>query len=89
MDPETVIDILRSAMGLVLFLVLVIVVPGLFIGLLVNFVQSITSIQDQALSFVPKLMVTFVTLMICGSWLLYKLVHYTQDIFDNIFYWIG
>jgi flagellar biosynthetic protein FliQ len=89
LDPETVIDILRSAMGLVMFFVLVIVLPGLLISLLVNFFQSITSIQDQALSFIPKLIVTFVTLIVCGSWLLYKLVHYTHDIFDNIFYWIG
>ena len=84
-----VIDIFRSAMGLVLVLLLVIVMPGLVVGLFVSFFQAITSIQDQTLSFIPKLVVTFLTLICCGSWLLYKLVDYTQDVFDNILYWVG
>jgi flagellar biosynthetic protein FliQ len=84
-----VIDIFRSAMALVIVLLLVIVMPGLLTSLVVSFVQAITSIQDQTLSFVPKLIVTFLTLMFCGSWLLYKIVDYTHDVFDNILYWIG
>lgn len=89
LDPEIVIDIFRSAMELVIVLLLVIVMPGLLTGLMVSFFQAITSIQDQTISFIPKLIVTFVTLMFCGSWLLYKVVDYTHDVFDNIFYWIG
>lgn len=89
LTPETVIDIFRSGIALVVMLLLVIITPGLCVSLIISFFQTITNIQDQTLSFIPKLLVTFVILMLCGSWLLCKLMDYTKEIFQHIVYVIG
>lgn len=84
MTPDVVIDLFRSVLQLILLMVIVIVSPGLFVGLIVSFFQALTQMQEQSLSFIPKLIVTFVMLMACGTWLLTKLLDFTLDLVTHM-----
>ncbi len=75
MEPEIFVDILSDALCLVIKLVSAIVVPGLIIGLVVAVVQSATSINEQTLSFLPRLLITISALIVGGHWL-------TQELMD-------
>ncbi len=84
MTPESVLDIFSHAMELVLLLVVVILVPALVVGLLVSMFQAATQINEMTLSFIPKLIVTILTLMIAGPWMLRMLIEYTQTLILDI-----
>ena len=89
MTPESVVDIFREAFGLVVILVGIIVLPGLLMGLVVAVFQAATSIQEQTLTFLPRLLVTFLTLMFLGHWFLLKLTDYTESLLIGIPQMIG
>ena len=57
---------------------------ALVVGLVIGLVQAITSIQEQTLSFVPKVLAIGVTLVILGHWMLGTLIKYTVDLFSNL-----
>ncbi|ALQ08950.1 MULTISPECIES: flagellar biosynthetic protein FliQ [Pseudoalteromonas] len=75
MEPEIFVDILSDALFLVIKLVSAIVVPGLIIGLIVAVFQAATSINEQTLSFLPRLLITISALIVGGHWL-------TQELMD-------
>ena len=84
MSPEMVMTIAKQALELVLLLTGVILLPALAVGLLVSMFQAATQLNEQTLSFIPKLAVTFLTLMVGGSWLLKMLMTFTQRIITDI-----
>jgi len=67
----------------------VLILPGLFVGLLVAMFQAATQINEMSLSFIPKLLVTFLTLIFAGPWLLKTMINYTDTLINNIPYLIG
>ena len=69
MEPEIFVDILSDALFLVIKLVSAIVVPGLLVGLVVAVFQAATSINEQTLSFLPRLLITIGALIVGGHWL--------------------
>ncbi|QYJ74081.1 MULTISPECIES: flagellar biosynthesis protein FliQ [Shewanella] len=69
MTPEALIDIFREALAVIVMMVAVIIVPGLIVGLIVAVFQAATSINEQTLSFLPRLLVTLLALMMAGHWL--------------------
>jgi len=75
MEPEIFVDILSDALFLVIKLVSAIVIPGLIIGLVVAVFQAATSINEQTLSFLPRLLITISALIVGGHWL-------TQELMD-------
>ena len=75
MEPEVFVDILSGALFLVIKLVSAIVVPGLIIGLVVAVFQAATSINEQTLSFLPRLLFTISALIVGGHW-------FTQELMD-------
>ncbi|ASM50723.1 flagellar biosynthetic protein FliQ [Pseudoalteromonas espejiana DSM 9414] len=75
MEPEIFVDILSDALFLVIKLVSAIVVPGLLVGLVVAVFQAATSINEQTLSFLPRLLITISALIFGGHWL-------TQELMD-------
>ena len=89
MTPETVVDLFGSALQLIVLLVSLIVLPSLLVGLVVAVFQAATQINEQTLSFLPRLLTIFLVVMVCGSWILYRLVSYTQALFANIPFLIG
>ncbi len=84
MGPEVFVDILRDAAFLVIILVSVAIVPSLCIGLVVAVFQAATSINEQTLSFLPRLIVTLLALVFGGHWLVQKLMDYTIRLIYSI-----
>ena len=89
MTPEVVMDIFSEALYLTVLMVLVIVGPSLVVGLLVSMFQAATQINEQTLSFLPRLIVTIVTLMIAGPWLLTKFMDLFNRLYSAIPHLIG
>ncbi len=84
MTPEALIDIFREALAVIVMMVSAIVLPGLGIGLIVAVFQAATSINEQTLSFLPRLIVTLLALMFGGHWMTQVLMDYTTDLFLSI-----
>ncbi len=89
MTPEVVLDVFRSTLGLITLLVAIILLPALAVGLLVAMFQAATSINEMTLSFIPKLMITFLALMLAGPYMLNAMITYIQRTFADIPYLIG
>jgi len=89
MTPEMVLTIAGKALEVTLLMTGVILLPALAVGLLVSMFQAATQLNEQTLSFIPKLGVTFLTLMIGGSWLLKVLMDFTQRLITDIPMLIG
>jgi flagellar biosynthesis protein FliQ len=81
MTPEVVMDIFADAFYLTILMLLVIIGPGLIVGLIVSMFQAATQINEQTLSFLPRLIVTIISLMIAGPWILTKFM----DLFDRLY----
>jgi len=84
MDPEIVIDLMRQAIMILLMLVSVLILPSLIVGVLISIFQAATQINEQSLSFVPRLIVTFITLMVFSPWLIRVITDFTHEIFETI-----
>ncbi|GLX77612.1 flagellar export apparatus protein FliQ [Thalassotalea insulae] len=84
MSPEVFVDILRDALFLVIVLVSAVIVPSLIVGLIVAVFQAATSINEQTLSFLPRLIVTLLALIFGGHWLVQKLMDYSFRLIASI-----
>ena len=84
MEPEIFVDIVRQALGLVAILVSASIVPSLVVGLCVSIFQAATSINEQTLSFLPRLLVPVGALMVGPHWGLEKLMSFFRSIIDMI-----
>jgi len=84
MTPETIINIGQNALLLLAFLLLLILVPALVVGVLVSMFQAATQINEMTLSFIPKLLVTLLVLIVAGPWILRLLIEYTIRLFEQI-----
>ncbi|NOQ93333.1 MAG: flagellar biosynthesis protein FliQ [Methylophaga sp.] len=89
MTPETVLTIMQQTLQVITMLIAVILLPALFVGLLVSMFQAATSINEQTLSFIPKLLVTILVLVFAGPWMLSLLTGYAQRVFEDIPFLIG
>ncbi|WP_445677232.1 flagellar biosynthesis protein FliQ [Pseudomonas aeruginosa] len=89
MTPEVALDLFLEALWLTAMIVGVLVVPSLLVGLVVAMFQAATQINEQTLSFLPRLMVILLTLIVLGPWLLRQLMEYTQTLIGNIPLLIG
>jgi flagellar biosynthetic protein FliQ len=63
-------------------------ITSLVIGLVVSILQTVTSIQEQTLTFVPKLIAVFLVIMLFGNWIMKSIVEYFQYLADNFRYFI-
>lgn len=84
MTPETVISIMGQSMEVTLLLLAVVLLPALAAGLLVSLFQAATQINEVTLSFIPKLIVTALAMVIGGPWMLQLVLGYTRQLFENI-----
>ncbi|GAA5316921.1 MAG: flagellar biosynthesis protein FliQ [Candidatus Pelagadaptatus aseana] len=89
MEPEVVMDLLGNAFYLTVLMVALIVGPSLAVGLLVSMFQAATQINEQTLSFLPRLLITLGTIMFAGGWLLTKFMDLFSDLFHRIPILIG
>jgi len=89
MTPEVAVDLVRGALWLTATMVAVVVVPSLLVGLLVAMFQAATQINEQTLSFLPRLLVILICLIVLGPWLVRELMEYTETLIMNIPQLIG
>lgn len=76
MTPEVFVELFREALWIVLIMVCAIIIPSLLVGLIVAVFQAATSINEQTLSFLPRLIVTLLAMMLFGHWMTQILMEY-------------
>lgn len=84
MDADLVIDLSRQALYVITMLAAPMLLSALAIGLLVGMFQAATSINEQTLSFIPKLLILVVAIMLAGPWMLNLLLNYTRNLYLSI-----
>lgn len=84
MTPESVIHIGREALEVTVLLLAVLLLPAFAIGLLVSMFQAATQINEVTLSFIPKLLVTLLAIVIAGPWMINVLVDYVRRLIESI-----
>ena len=83
MSTEMVTDMMQEALFLILKTSAPLLIISLVIGLVVSIFQTVTSIQEQTITFVPKMVGMFVGLMILGHWMLNEMSGYMEDLWRN------
>ena len=89
MTPEVAMQLFGAALYLTVLMVSLIVGPGLIVGLLVSMFQAATQINEQTLSFLPRLLVTLGAIMFFGNWLVREFMDMFNELFLNIPILIG
>ena len=89
MTPATVIDIGRQAMEVLLMVSAPLFIAALATGLLVSIFQAATQINEATLSFVPKLVVTFIVMILAGPWMITTMTDYMRRLYEAIPAMIG
>ena len=89
MTPEVALELFGRAFFLTMLMVSVIVGPSLLVGLVVSTFQAATQINEQTLSFLPRLLVTLATIVITGPWLLQQVTDLFTELMLNIPHVIG
>ena len=84
MDESIVLDVGNSALYLIMYLSAPLSLAALVTGFIISVLQAATQIQEQTLSFIPKLVAIVVALMIMGPWMLQLWLTFTHDLFMSI-----
>ncbi|TVO57295.1 MULTISPECIES: flagellar biosynthesis protein FliQ [Denitromonas] len=84
MTPATVIDIGRQAVEVTLLVAAPLFIAALVTGLLISIFQAATQINEMTLSFVPKVIAIFVTLIVAGPWMITLLTDFMTRMFESI-----
>ena len=84
MNKDTVVSLTVDAMELALKVGLPILLAGLIVGLVVSVFQAVTQIQEQTLTFIPKILATAAVLIVAGPWMLDQMVAYTTELYTMI-----
>ena len=80
MSIEVVTEIANKALYLIIKASLPVLLVSLAVGLIISIFQTVTSIQEQTLTFVPKIICVFLTLMIFGKWIITMIVEYMHEL---------
>ncbi len=84
MNPDTVMSVGSRALEITLMLAAPLLLVALITGLIVGAFQAATQINEQTLSFIPKLIAIALALVVAGPWMLKVLVSYTRELFESI-----
>ncbi|HJV26664.1 MAG TPA: flagellar biosynthesis protein FliQ [Aromatoleum sp.] len=89
MNPGTVVDIGREALEITLLMAAPMFLAALVTGLIVSVFQAATQINEMTLSFVPKLVAVFASLVIAGHWMMTLIIDFTRRLLESIPTMIG
>ncbi len=84
MSEAAFIDLLQNAVWLVILLSAPLLIVNLVVGLAISIFQAVTQIQESTLTFVPKLLATFLVLVLAGPWMTQMIVGYSQRVFTQL-----
>ena len=88
MTTEAVTEMIGDALFLIMKTALPVLLVSMAIGLIVSIFQTVTSIQEQTLTFVPKLLGIFLTLILIGNWMMNNMVELTQTLWHTFSYYV-
>lgn len=83
MSADQVIDIARDAIWTIIECSAPMLIVSLIVGLIISIFQTITSIQEQTLTFVPKFIAIMAVIILCGNWILTTVSEYMTDLFNS------
>lgn len=89
MTIDTVVDIARETLWVIVKVSAPMLGVSLIVGLIISIFQTITSINEQTLTFLPKLLAIFTVLVLAGSWILNSLASFTTELYSNFARFIG
>ncbi len=84
MEQADVLKLAQDAIRTVLMMASPMLISSLIIGLLISIFQAVTQIQEATLSFVPKIIAVFISLLIFGPWILNSITEFTTNLFTNV-----
>jgi flagellar biosynthetic protein FliQ len=84
MTPETVVTIGQQALQMTILVASPLMLAALLTGLLVSIFQAATSINEMTLTFIPKLIVMFIVLILAGPWMIDTMTGYMRELFSSI-----
>lgn len=84
MEPTIVLDLFQEGIFLLILIVTILILPGLLLGLVVSVFQAATQINEQSLSFIPRLLITFFTILITGPLLLKLMTDFVYSLFEQL-----
>ncbi|EMS71517.1 flagellar biosynthesis protein FliQ [Ruminiclostridium cellobioparum] len=84
MDESSIIYIAQGALKVVIYVSAPVLIISMVVGLVVSIFQATTQIQEQTLTYVPKILSVIAAIALFGSWMLRVLIEYTQNIFTNM-----
>lgn len=84
---DAVLDIAREAIYTIVIVSAPLLLVSLIIGLIISIFQTVTSIQEQTLTFVPKILAVFVTMLLAGSWMMNTMIALVQELWSNFSYY--
>ena len=85
---DVVVDIAKESLYTVISVALPVLLVSLIVGLIVSIFQTVTSIQEQTLTFVPKIVAVCITLVVVGSWMLETLVDFAVKLWSDFDYYL-
>lgn len=83
---DAVLDIARDAIFNIIIVSAPLLLISLIVGLIISIFQTVTSIQEQTLTFVPKILAVFITLMLAGSWMMNTMIDFVNMLWSNFSY---
>ena len=82
MDTGTVINIARQTVWIIVYTAVPVLLVSMIVGLVISLFQTLTSIQEQTLTFVPKLIAILLTLMLLGAWMLNQITGFMGNLWN-------
>jgi flagellar biosynthesis protein FliQ len=87
MTEDFIIGFARQALETMLLVSLPVLLVSLMVGIIISLFQSVTQMQEMTITFVPKIIITFISLLLFGPWMIGKLTDFTREILQNLPYW--
>lgn len=84
MTEQAVMDIAYQAVWIIIKTSAPLLIVSLIVGLIISVFQTVTSIQEQTLTFVPKLIAIFIVIILCGHWIMNNIAQFMIELLTNL-----
>lgn len=87
MTEDFIIGFARSALETMLMVSLPVLLVSLVVGIIISLFQSVTQMQEMTITFVPKIIATFLSLIVFGTWMIERMTGFMREVLLNLPYW--
>jgi len=88
MSPDLILSMGQRMLEMAFILAAPVLLVTFLVGLVISILQSATQIQEMTLSYIPKLIAAYITVLVLGAWMLNKLLYFTRELIVNIPVWL-